>query len=112
MIESFENYLRAKFFDTKIHQEIEKKFKTYKKDLNQKFRDKIDRLSQLTYDQAKYNELISELIADMKLDESFDDNDKDEENKPEQQKNLKIKNKIQKHKKKNKKCPLKQEFQI
>ena len=89
MIESFENYLKTKFFDTKIHQEIEKKFKTYKKDLNQKFRDKIDRLSQLTYDQAKYNELISELIADMKLDESFDDNDKDEENKPEQQKNPK-----------------------
>ena len=58
MIESFENYLRAKFFDTKIHQEIERKFKTYKKDLNQKFQDKIDRLSQLTYDQAKYNELI------------------------------------------------------
>ena len=26
MIESFENYLRAKFFDTKIHKEIEKKF--------------------------------------------------------------------------------------
>ena len=89
MIESFENYLRAKFFDTKIHKEIEKKFKTYKKDLNQKFQDKIDRLSQLTYDQAKYNELISDLIADMKLDESFDDNDKDEENKPEQQKNPK-----------------------
>ena len=89
MIESFENYLRAKFFDTKIHQEIERKFKTYKKDLNQKFQDKIDRLSQLTYDQAKYNELISDLIADMKLDESFNDNDKDEENKPEQQKNPK-----------------------
>ena len=33
MIESFENYLRAKFFDTKIHKEIEKKFKTYKKRL-------------------------------------------------------------------------------
>ena len=89
MIESFENYLRAKFFDTKIHQEIERKFKTYKKDLNQKFQDKIDRLSQLTYDQAKYNELISDLIADMKLDESINDNDKDEENKPEQQKNPK-----------------------
>ena len=89
MIESFENYLRAKFFDTTIHQEIERKFKTYKKDLNQKFQDKIDRLSQLTYDQAKYNELISDLIADMKLDESFNDNDKDEENKPEQQKNPK-----------------------
>ena len=85
IIESFENYLRVKFFDTKIDKEQEKKLKTYKKDLNDKFKDKIKKLSSLTYDQAKYNSLISSLISDMSLDEELKDEDIDERNKEEKQ---------------------------
>ncbi len=85
IIESFENYLRVKFFDTKIDKEQEKKLKTYKKDLNDKFKDKIKKLSSLTYDQAKYNSLISSLISDMSLDEELKDEDIDERNKDEKQ---------------------------
>ena len=36
ILESFENYLRVKFFDSKNNKEFEKKLKTYTKDLNEK----------------------------------------------------------------------------
>ena len=73
IVESFENYLRVKFFDTKIDKEQEKKLKTYKKDLNDKFKDKIKKLNDFTLDQEKFNSLISELIANMNLDEHLDE---------------------------------------
>ena len=44
IIESFENYLRVKFLDLKNNKEVEKKLKTYKKDLNEKFKGKIKEL--------------------------------------------------------------------
>ena len=65
IIESFENYLRIKFFESKNSKELEKKLKTYKKDLNEKFKGKIKQLSNLTHDQAEYNSLISDLISNM-----------------------------------------------
>ena len=89
IIESFENYLRNKFFDTKNNKEIEKKLKVYKKDLDEKFKDKIKLLSALTHDQAKYNLFISDLISKMSLDENFEEKEKDVENKDENNKNQK-----------------------
>ena len=44
IIESFENYLRVKFFDFKNESEIDKKFKSYKKDLNNQFKGRISEL--------------------------------------------------------------------
>ena len=41
IIESFENYLRVKFLDFKNESKIDKKLKSYKKDLNDQFKDKI-----------------------------------------------------------------------
>ena len=61
IIESFENYLRIKFFESRNSKELEKKLKTYTKDLNEKFKGKIKQLSSLTHDQAQYNSLISDL---------------------------------------------------
>ena len=89
IIESFENYLRVKFFDSKNNKELEKKLKTHKKDLNEQFKGKIKQLSNLTHDQAQYNSLISDLISNMNLDENFDEEEKNEENKDENQKNPK-----------------------
>ena len=83
IIESFENYLRVRFFDIKNNNEIEKKLKTYKKDLNEKFKEKINQLSELTDNQAKYNSLISDLISKMNLDENLDEEEKEDEHKDE-----------------------------
>ncbi len=89
IIESFENYLRVKFFDSKNTKNLDKKLKTYKKDLEEKFKGKINELSNLAYDQAKFNFTVSKLISDMSLDEVEDKNDKDknEENNDQKPKN-------------------------
>ena len=68
IIESFENYLRVKFFESKNSKELEKKLKTYQKNLNEKFKGKIKQLGNLTHDQAQYNSIISDLISNMNLD--------------------------------------------
>ena len=93
IIESFENYLRTKFLDFKNDSQIDKKLKSYKKDLNEKFKGKIAQLNEATLDQKKYNSLISELISNMNLDENLDEkeekdedkNNDDKQNKPENQ---------------------------
>jgi len=89
IIESFENYLRVKFFESKNSKELEKKLKTYTKDLNEKFKGKIKQLSNLTHDQAQYNSLISDLISNMNLDKNLEEEKNNEENKDEKQNNPK-----------------------
>ncbi len=89
MIESFENYLRVKFFDLKNSKELEAKLKSFKKDLNEKFKLKIDQLIDSTQDQAKYNRLISNLISKMNLDESQENDEKQEDSKEEKDDNPK-----------------------
>ena len=89
IIESFESYLRDKFFDYKNNNELEKKLKTYKKELDKKFKDKIKQLSNSTQDQASYNSLISDLISDMSLDENPEGKEKEENNKNNDKKNPK-----------------------
>jgi len=81
MVESFENYLRTKFLDFKNDSRIDKKLKSYKKDLNEKFKDKINQLKDLTQDQKKFNSLISELISNMSLDENLDEEEKKDDEK-------------------------------
>jgi cobaltochelatase CobT len=81
IIESFENYLRTKFLDFKNDSQIDKKLKSYKKDLNEKFKDKISELKDATLDQKKFNSLISDLISNMNLDENLDEEDKKDEDK-------------------------------
>ena len=91
IVESFENYLRTKFLDFENNSQIDKKLKSYKKDLNEKFKGKISQLNDCTLDQEKFNSLISELITNMNLDENVDEeekkdddkNDNDKQNKPE-----------------------------
>ena len=93
IIESYENYLRTKILNFENNSQIDKKLKSYKKDLNEKFKDKIGQLKDLTLDQEKFNLLISELIADMNLDENLDEEEKkdneqnndDKQNKPDNQ---------------------------
>ena len=79
IIESFENYLRIKFLDFENENKIDKKLKTYKKDLNDKFKNKISELKECTLDQEKFNSLISKLISDMSLDEMIDEEEKKDE---------------------------------
>ena len=80
IVESFESYLRINFFDSKNNNELEKKLKTYKKDLDAKFKSKIKQLNNSTQDQAHFNSMISDLIIDMSLDEKLEEEDKSEEN--------------------------------
>ena len=93
IVESFENYLRTKILNFENNSQIDKKLKSYKKDLNEKFKSKIGQLNELTLDQEKFNSLISELISDMNLDENLDEEEKkddeknndDKQNKPDNQ---------------------------
>ena len=93
IVESFENYLRTKFLDFENNSQIDKKLKSYKKDLNEKFKGKIGQLNEFTLDQEKFNSLISELITNMNLDENLDEEEKkddeknndDKQNKPDNQ---------------------------
>ncbi len=104
IIESFENYLRIKFLDFKNESQIDKKLKSYKKDLNEKLKNDISELKDLTLNQEKFNSLISKLISNMSLDENIDEEQKrDEENrndekqsKPQNQEQ-KTKDKAEKH---------------
>ena len=100
IIESFENYLRIKFFDYKNENEIDKKFKSYKKDLNNQFKSKISELKELTIDQEKFNSLISQLITDMSLDENIDEEEKKHEDNNKEEKHNKPKNQEQETKEK------------
>ena len=104
IVESFENYLRVKFLDLKNDNKIDKKLKSYKKDLNEQFKNKIAELKELTLDQEKYNFLVSKLISKMSLDESIENEEKkNEENNDEdkksnsQDKDFKTKEKQEKH---------------
>ena len=50
--------LRVKFLDFKNSSVVEKKFKSYKKDLNDQFKDKITELEEHTLNQEKFNSLV------------------------------------------------------
>ena len=98
IIESFENYLRIKFLDFENENGIDKKLKTYKKDLNDKFKNKISELKECTLDQEKFNSLISKLISDMSLDEIIDEEEKKDEKNDENESQSKPQNQDQKAK--------------
>ena len=92
MIESFENYLRVKFLEFENENKIDKKFKSFKKEFNEQFKDKITDLKDITFDQEKFNSLISQLISDMSLDDNLeeektdkDDKDNEKKSKPQNQ---------------------------
>ncbi len=89
IIESFENYLRVKLFESKNSKELEKKLKSYQKNLNEKFKGKIKQLSNLTHDQDQYNSIISDLISNLSLDENFENEEKNEEIREQNQKDEK-----------------------
>ena len=76
IVESFENYLRVKFLDFKNDSQIDKKLKSYKKDLNEQLKTKVNDLKNMMLDQEKFNSLISELISNMSLDESLEEEEK------------------------------------
>ncbi len=102
IIESFENYLRVKFLEFKNQIQIDRKFKSYKKDLNDRFKNKIGNLKDLTLDQERFNSLISQLISDMSLDENFEEEKKKDEKNDNDEKQSKPQNQEQLTKEKNK----------
>ena len=103
IVESFENYLRIKFLDFKNENQIDKKFKSYRKDLNDQFKNKISELKDFMLDQEKFNSLISQLIADLSLDENIDEEEKREEENDNKDKQSKPKDQEQKSKQKEEK---------
>ena len=103
IVESFENYLRIKFLDLKNENQVEKKLKSYKKDLNDQFKSKITELKDITLDQAKFNSLISKLITNMSLDENFEEEQKRDDQNEEENKNPETQNQEKKSKEKEEK---------
>ena len=103
IIESFENYLRTKLFDYKNEIKLEKKLKSYKKELDERFRPKINKLKDLTLEQEKFNCLVSELISEMSFDENFEDEEKNDDEKRNEDKQSKPQNEEQKAKEENEK---------
>ena len=103
IIESFENYLRTKFLDFQNNNDIDKKLKPFKKDLNQQFKSKVAELKNLTLDQEKFNSLISKLISEMSLDENIDEEQKKDEENNKNEKESKPQNQDQKSTKKEEK---------
>ncbi len=103
IIESFENYLRTKLFDYKNEIKLEKKLKSYKKELDERFRLKINKLKDLTLEQEKFNCLVSELISEMSFDENFEEEEKNDDEKRNEDKQSKPQNKEQKAKEENEK---------
>ena len=100
ILESFENYLRVKFLDFKNQSQTDKKLKTYKKELNHQFKDKIDELNNLALEQEKFNSLVSELISNMSFDENIEEEEKREEENENEKKQSKPKDQEQKSSKK------------
>ena len=100
IVESFENYLRVKILEYKNETQIEKKLKTYKKDLNENFKNKLSELKNLALNQEKYNAIISEIIEDMRLDENLDENEKKDDQDNNNDKNAKPQNQEQKSREK------------
>ena len=96
VVESFENFLRTNFLDLKNDKEIEKKLKSFKKDLSDQFKGKIGELKELTLDQNKFNSIISRLISNMSLDENIEDEKKREEENDNNDKKSKPQNNEQK----------------
>ena len=103
IIESFENYLRTKFLDFQNNNDIDKKLKPFKKDLDQQFKSKVAELKNLTLDQEKFNSLISKLISKMSLDENIDEEQKKDEENNKNEKESKPQNQDQKSTKKEEK---------
>ena len=87
IIESFENYLRVKFLEFKNNKNLDKKLKSFKKDLDEKFKNRIKELNNFTNDQAQFNSLVAEIISTMSLDENFEDEDKKDDGKEEEKQN-------------------------
>ncbi len=96
IVESFENFLRIKFLDFKNEKKIEQKLKSFKKDISDRFKDKIGELKELTLDQDRFNSVISQLISSMSLDENFDNEKKREEENDNNNKQSKPQNNQQK----------------
>ena len=72
--------------NVKNTKELENKLKTYKNDLKEKFKGKIEALKKITSDQKQFNSIISGLISNMNLDENLDNQEnKEEKNNKEEQ---------------------------
>jgi cobaltochelatase CobT len=87
--EAFENYLRVNILDLKNNREIEKTFKTFKKNFDFKLKNKFKLLKDAIEDQSKFNSIIADFLSSMKIEDEFEpeyknekDNEQDSENKP------------------------------
>ena len=103
VLESFENYLRVKLLDFKNQRLVDKKLKSYSKDLNDQFKNKINELKDSTLDQQKFNSLISLLISQMSLDENVNEEEKKDQESNNDEKQEKSQKQEQKAKEKQEK---------
>ena len=79
-IDAFENYLRVNLFNHKNNKNIEKEFKSFKKEFDSKFSKKINFLKDSLYNQQKFNSLIANIIKELNIDEDIENKTTDEKN--------------------------------
>ncbi len=80
IIEAFENYLRVNILGLKNKKNIEKEFKSFKKNFDSAFKSKLLKVGENLGEQHKFNSLISSIIEDMDIDETNDQDPKNHEN--------------------------------
>jgi cobaltochelatase CobT len=75
---AFEYYLRKGLFKSNKNNNLENKYKKYKKKLDAELKNKLDELHNSLLDQKKFNALISTIISQFKIEESIDTSQKED----------------------------------
>jgi len=77
-LDAFEYYLRKGLFKSNKTNNLENKYKKYKKKLDAELKNKLDELHNSLLDQKKFNALISTIISQFKIEESIDTSQKED----------------------------------
>ena len=89
---AFENYLRTNFFNIKNEQKTDKIFKSFKKDFDNKIKNRLKILCDSFENQEKFNSIVAELISEMNINEEFEKDEKNLENKDDRKNNNSLEN--------------------
>ena len=77
-LDAFEYYLRKGLFKSNKTNNLENKYKKYKKKLDAELKNKLDELHNSLLDKKKFNALISTIISQFKIEESIDTSQKED----------------------------------
>ena len=85
--EAFELYLLKNFLNVKLNKLSEQTLNYWKKEFDEKIKNKINFLKKNLYDQEVYNSLFAELIEEMNINENIDENEENDQKEQEKSEN-------------------------